>query len=71
MNNPSTKLCDFHYKTFDSPICLKKAGLAYEEKQNYADAIKIYERIRNEYAETTEGREMDKFIARAKVLGNL
>ena len=25
----------------------------------------------NEYAETNEGREMDKFIARAKVLGNL
>ena len=45
--------------------------MAYEEKQNYADAIKIYERIKNEYAETNEGREMDKFIARAKVLGNL
>jgi tetratricopeptide (TPR) repeat protein len=65
------KAAEQNNNLFDSPICLKKAGLAYEEKQNYADAIKIYERIRNEYAETTEGREMDKFIARAKVLGNL
>ena len=65
------KAAEQNNNMFDSPICLKKAGLAYEEKQNYADAIKIYERIKNEYAETTEGREMDKFIARAKVLGNL
>ena len=65
------KAAEQNNNVFTSPICLKKAGLAYEEKQNYADAIKIYERIKNEYAETTEGREMDKFIARAKVLGNL
>lgn len=65
------KAAEQNSNLFDSPICLKKAGLAYEEKQNYADAIKIYERIRNEYAETNEGREMDKFISRAKVLGNL
>lgn len=65
------KAAEQNNNLFDSPICLKKAGLAYEEKQNYADAIKIYERIKNEYAETMEGREMDKFIARAKVLGNL
>ncbi len=65
------KAAEQNNNMFDSPICLKKAGLAYEEKQNYADAIKIYERIKNEYAETTEGREIDKFIARAKVLGNL
>lgn len=65
------KAAEQNNNLFDTPICLKKAGLAYEEKQNYADAVKIYERIKNEYAETTEGREMDKFIARAKVLGNL
>ncbi len=65
------KAAEQNSNLFDSPICLKKAGLAYEEKQNYADAVKIYERIKNEYAETNEGREMDKFIARAKVLGSL
>jgi tetratricopeptide (TPR) repeat protein len=56
---------------FDSPIILKKAGLAYEDKGNYADAIKIYERIKNEYPESMEGKDMDKYISRAKSLGNL
>lgn len=65
------KAAEQNNNQFDSPICLKKAGLAYEEKANYADAIRIYERIKNEYSETTEGREMEKFIARAKVLGNI
>ncbi|HEY0030340.1 MAG TPA: tetratricopeptide repeat protein [Bacteroidia bacterium] len=65
------KAAEHNTNKFDSPICLKKAGMAYEEKGNYADAIKIYERIKNEFTETTEGRDMDKYIARAKMLGNL
>jgi hypothetical protein len=50
---------------------LKKAAMANEDKGNYADAVKLYERIKVEFAETMEGREMEKFIARAKSLGNL
>lgn len=56
---------------FDTPICLKKAAIANEEKGNFADAVKLYERIKDEYAETTEGKEMEKYIARAKAMGNL
>jgi len=56
---------------FTTPIYLKKAGMANEGKGNYADAIKIYERIKAEFAETNEGRDMDKYIARAKTVGNL
>ncbi|MBL7888274.1 MAG: tetratricopeptide repeat protein [Bacteroidia bacterium] len=56
---------------FTTPIYLKKAALANEEKGNYADAVKLYERIKTEFSETAEGREMEKYIARAKVLGNL
>jgi tetratricopeptide (TPR) repeat protein len=65
------KAAEQNANQFDSPICLKKAGLAYEEKGNYADAIKIYERIKNEYSESMEGKEMEKYISRAKSLGNL
>ncbi len=56
---------------FITPVFLKKAAMANEDKGNYADAVKLYERIRNEFAETQEGREMDKYIARAKTLGNI
>jgi tetratricopeptide (TPR) repeat protein len=65
------KAAEQNNNNFDTPICLKKAAMAYEDKQNYADAIKIYERIKNEFSETLEGKEMDKYISRAKVLGNL
>lgn len=56
---------------FSTPIYLKKAAMANEEKKNYPDAVKLYERIKNEYAETSEGRDIEKYIARAKALGNL
>ena len=56
---------------FTTPIYLKKAALANEEKQAYADAVKLYERIKNDFNETAEGRDIEKFIARAKTLGNL
>src|SRR6218665_2706152 len=56
---------------FTTPIYLKKAAMANEDKGNYADAVKIYERIRSEYSETMEGKEMDKYIAHAKALGNI
>ena len=65
------KAAEQNPNNFDTPICLKKAAMANEEKGNYADAVKIYERIKNEYPETTEGREVEKYIARAKTLGNL
>lgn len=53
---------------FTTPIYLKKAALAYEDQKNYTEAIKLYEQIRNDYADTNEGREMEKYIARAKTL---
>jgi tetratricopeptide (TPR) repeat protein len=56
---------------FTTPIYLKKAALANEDKGSYADAVKLYERIKNEYSETAEGREIEKYIAHAKALGNL
>jgi tetratricopeptide (TPR) repeat protein len=56
---------------FTTPIYLKKAALANEDKGDYTAAVKLYERIKNEYSETSEGREIEKYIAHAKALGNL
>ena len=54
---------------FTSPIYLKKAAMAYEEKGEYDNAVKVYERIKNDFTETSEARDMDKYIARAKDMG--
>ena len=65
------KAADKKGNDFTSPIYLKKAGFAYEIKGEYAEAIKLYERIKKEYNKSTEGRDIEKYIARDKVLGNL
>lgn len=53
---------------FTSPIYLMRAGLAYEEQGKYDEAIKAYEEIEKEYPESAEGREVEKYLARAKAL---
>jgi TolA-binding protein len=53
---------------FTSPIYLMKAGGAYEDAGKYDDAIKIYQQVKKDYFETQEGREADKYIARAEGL---
>jgi tetratricopeptide (TPR) repeat protein len=45
-----------------------KAGEIYELNGNYSEALKLYERIKDEYPESTEGSSIDKYIARAKLL---
>jgi tetratricopeptide (TPR) repeat protein len=51
---------------FTTPFYLKKAGLAYEDKNNFKKAAELYERIYNDYEHTTEGRDIEKYLARAK-----
>jgi hypothetical protein len=52
-------------------LYLKKAGLANESKGNFSEALSIYERIQKEFTRTGEAREIDKYIARVKIKGNL
>ncbi|MCE3227899.1 MAG: hypothetical protein K0S32_2450 [Bacteroidetes bacterium] len=56
---------------FTSPIYLKKAGFAYELKKNYAEALNVYERIKKEYGQSNEGKEIEREIAKVKALGSL
>ncbi len=59
---------DFASNSFDTPLFLMKAAELYELKSNYAEALKIYERIESTYPESTEGTTIEKYIARVKVL---
>jgi len=53
--------------SFHTPIYLMKAGMLHESEGNYAEALKLYERIQDKYVESTEGRSIDKYIARVKL----
>ena len=50
---------------FSSPIYLIKAGKALESIEEYSDALSVYEEIKDKYPESQEGREIEKYIARA------
>lgn len=57
--------------SFTTPLYLKKAAFAYEQSANYTEALATYERLKNEFSKSTEAREIDKYIARVKTLGNI
>lgn len=65
------KAADINTNAFTTPIYLKKAALAYESKSEFADALKLYERIQKEYSKSTEARDIEKYIQRVKTAGNL
>jgi tetratricopeptide (TPR) repeat protein len=58
---------DMAGNSFHTPIYLMKAGMIYESEAKYAEALKLYERIQDKYAESNEGRSIDKYIARVEL----
>lgn len=59
---------DYANNSFNTPLYLMKAGEIHELNGKYDEALKLYERIQNEYPESTEGLAIDKYIARVKLL---
>jgi TolA-binding protein len=47
-----------------------KAAELLESTGKSAEALKIYETIKQKFPESNEGRNIDKYIARAKVKAN-
>lgn len=47
-----------------SPMSLKKAGMAYENLGNKEKALKAYKAIKDNYPQSQEGMDIDKYIAR-------
>jgi tetratricopeptide (TPR) repeat protein len=56
---------------FTTPLYLRKAGMAYEVQSNFPEALAMYERIMKEFGKSNEAREIEKYIARVKAMGNL
>lgn len=53
--------------SFHTPIYLMKAGMIYESEKKYAEALELYKKIQDKYPESSEGRSIDKYIARVKL----
>lgn len=50
---------------FTTPMFLKKAGLTYEELGQNEKAVEVYTKIKDEYPNSAEGMDVEKYIARA------
>ena len=60
------KAVNFSENDFYNPIYLMKAGQVYELEDNKEKALEIYTRIKDEYPESNEGNNIEKYIARVK-----
>lgn len=53
-----------------APVYLVKAGLVYEAQGNYAEALKLYQQVKNDFSGVQRGvpevDEIDKYIAAAQ-----
>lgn len=65
------KAASYRDNEFSTPIFLKKAGIVYESMKKYGKAIDLYEQIKEKYPKSTEARDIEKEIARAKSLQGL
>jgi tetratricopeptide (TPR) repeat protein len=59
---------DYANNSFNAPLFLMKAAELYEQSGKFSDALKQYEKIKDDYPESSEGATIDKYIARAKLL---
>jgi len=49
-----------------TPYYLKKVGMLHERNGNTAAAADAYQKIKDEYPQSAEGREIDKFLAKTQ-----
>jgi tetratricopeptide (TPR) repeat protein len=51
---------------FTTPIFLMKLAGALEVKGDYSEAVDVYKRIKKDYSATSEGQQVEKYLARAE-----
>ena len=49
-----------------APLALKKLGIVYMEQDNKKDAKKAFEKVRDDYSQSAEAQDIDKYIAAAE-----
>jgi tetratricopeptide (TPR) repeat protein len=53
-----------------APYFLMKLGMLYEENGKNSDAVKTYQTIKDEYQNSAEARQVDKYLTRAQLNAN-
>lgn len=53
---------------FINPVYLMKAGKVYESQEEYQKALEAYQKVKENYPESQEAGEIEKYITRAKLM---
>lgn len=61
------KAADHNKNDFTSAIYLMKAGLVYEKQGNYDKALEVYQKIKKDYPQSDEARDISKYITEIKI----
>ena len=56
---------------FTSPLYFMRAGILLEDKGEFKEALEMYQHIQQYYYRSTEGQQIEKYITRVKIKGNL
>lgn len=64
--NAYEKAANAYVNDFSTPIYLKKAGITAEKINDFSSAVKYYERISSQYANSQEARDIEKYLAHAQ-----
>ncbi len=62
------KAVSYDSNEFTAPMFMKKAAFAYEQLGDWKSAIELYQKIQSDYNTSNEGREVEKYIARASAM---
>ncbi|WP_027421153.1 tetratricopeptide repeat protein [Crocinitomix catalasitica] len=63
--NHFEKAANREENNYTTPLYLKKAGLVYEKLDQNDKAVKAYKKIKENWSESKEASDIDKYIARA------
>lgn len=63
-----TKAVNKSKNNFTTPIYLMKTGLVHKQKGDYKKALDAYKRIEKDFPNTSEGRQISKYIAQIETL---
>ncbi|MEP7168347.1 MAG: tetratricopeptide repeat protein [Bacteroidota bacterium] len=64
------KAVDWDKNQFTACLYMMKAAALYELNNDYKSASDLYEKIKKDYPNSTEAREVDRYIARAQAMAN-
>lgn len=52
---------------FTAPLYMMRAAMALEENGNFKEALSLYQNIKNNFSDSDQGRDIDKYITRVSL----